>query len=130
MAFRQSFQVLVGNANVDWVVAVGPRIAQAHATGSATTANNPLQQGAAFAGRTGPSCVIASHIIRQLSLVRHELFPLDVRRVGILETDRPVLRRNRHRPDPIASGFPPQPRRAPPTTDVSPSLCPRLQYLD
>src|SRR5260370_8505036 len=113
MAFRQSFQVLVGNANVDWVVAVGTRIAQAHATGAATTANNPLQQGAAFAGRTGPSCIIASHIIRQLSLVRHELFPLDVRRAAILETHRPVRRRNPPPPTPTASPLPPPPLRPP-----------------
>ena len=98
------------------------RVSQAHATGAPTTADNPLQQCVAFTRRTGPARIVATDVVRQLPSVRHELVPVEVSRVGILETDRPILRRDGYRPDPVTAGLPPQRVRAPPAIDVGTSI--------
>ena len=107
LASRPTFRTAVGNADIDRIVTVRSRVSQAHPTGAPTAADNPLQLCIAFTGRTGPARIVATDIVRKLPSVRHELVPVEVSRVGILETDRPILRRDGCRPDPVTAGLPP-----------------------
>ena len=107
-----------------------PGIAQTHAAGAPTAAGNSLQQRIALPRRTRPACLVTSNIVSQLPSVPHELFPVEVGRVGVLEADRPILRWDRHRPHPIASRSPPQRLRPPPAVDVGTSIGRVLQDVD
>ena len=130
LASRPTFRAAVGDADIDRIVAVRSRVSQAHPTGAPTTADNPLQQCVAFTRRAGPARIVATDIVRKLPSVRHELVPVEISRVGILETDRPILRRDGHRPDPVAAGLPPQRVRASPAIDVGASIGRVLQDVD
>src|ERR1700733_3488758 len=84
LALRPPFRAAVGNADVNRIVAVRSRVAQAHTAGAAATADNPLQQCIAFARDPGPARIVSIEVVPQLPTVRHELIPVDISRMGVL----------------------------------------------
>src|SRR5215469_11256440 len=94
--------------SLDRVITVRPRVAQAHAARTAAAADDTLQQCVAFARYAGPARIVTIEVVHQLPAVRHELIPVDISRVSILETDRPILGRDGHYPNPLAARLPAQ----------------------
>jgi hypothetical protein len=74
----------VGNTDVDRIVAVRSRVAQAHTAGAAATADDTLQQCIAFARYTRPARIVSIEVVHQLPAVRHELIPVDISRMSVL----------------------------------------------
>ena len=68
-------------------------------------------------------------VARQLPLVCHELVPIDVSRVGILKTDRPLGRGDRNGADPAARGAAAQRIRPPPPINIGAGVGGVLQYV-
>ena len=130
LATRLSLRAVIGNAHVDRVVAMRPGITQTHPPGAAAASDDTLQQSSAFSRNSRMVFFISDEVVRELSLDGHELFPVHVCRVGILETNRPILRRDSHRSDPAALGMPPHRVRLPPSVHVGASIGRILQNMD
>src|SRR4051794_13957293 len=90
----------------------------------------PCSNAFAFARYAGPARIVSIEVVHQLPAVRHELVPVNISRVGVLETDRPILGRDGHDPDPLTAGLSAQRVRAPSAIDVGTSIGRVLQDLD
>ena len=84
LALRPTSGYLGHNANVDRIIAVRTRVAQGHAAAAPTTADHPCRIHCPCAAlRAVP--IVASHVVRELPTVRHELVPIDISRVRVLK---------------------------------------------
>src|SRR5207237_9157512 len=72
-------------------------IAHTPAPAAPTATPDTLQQCLAFAGHTRPVSIVSVEVFCEPPLVRHELLPADVARIGVLQAHRPVLQRYRPR---------------------------------
>jgi len=68
-------------------------------------------------------------IVREPPLVRHELLPTDVARIGVLQANRPVLRCHRHRTAAARAGPATDRVAAPAAIDVRPGIGRVLQHV-